>query len=162
MSSTPLAVRKLITGDALAEPATPGAELGSLHLLTVPVGPLSAGNDFNWWNLLIVNPGQEVQFDRPGCYGIYVAKGTGQVTFQLVYHQANSAVDEVEVVAVVDISEFASEEKRSLNRPGNFTLKIRNTAGEVGIPGSIQGPLVLFLLLAIDPGTTPPPDKRFP
>ena len=133
-------------------PATAGAELGSLHLLTVPVGPLSAGNDFNWWNLLIVNPGEEVQFSRPGCYGIYAAKGTGRVTFQLAHAPASLAVDEV------PISEFAGEGERSLNRPGLFTLKIRNTGDKAGT----GGPLVLFLLLAIDPGTTPPPVKKFP
>ena len=119
--------------------------LASLHLLVERVGPLSAGNDFNWWNLLILEPRKSDEEPytstttrRRGCYGVYAAHGSGSVTYLNSNGDANG--DPVPVGAGNNWS--APQTKR----PGYFNIKIENTGNDV---------FVAFVLLAVDPGTTP-------
>lgn len=143
-SKIPIANSKVIQGEmkndvrlgcGSANPA------GSIHLLTAPVGPLSAGNDFNWWNLVIVQPRGVVTLSRLGCYAVYACHGSGVVEYCRAGAEAK-AIHTFRIAALEDNGVV-----RQSNVPGFFTLEIRNEdASEL---------LVVFVCLAIDPGTTP-------
>lgn len=117
-----------------------GSGQGSAHLLIEPIGPLSAGNDFNWWNLVIVDPEKSVTYERRGCYGVYAAHGEGAVT----YFGASGKCAEEDIVAIHDSNDPKGNESKV---PGVFGIEIRNK--------SKTDRLVAFVLLAVDPGTTP-------
>lgn len=126
-------------GKGSADPA------GSIHLLTASVGPLSAGNDFNWWNLVIVHPGGVVSLSRLGCYAVYACHGNGSVDYLPGALKKDAPPTPVHTFKIS--ASDGDGVVRQSNVPGFFTLEIRNTDGLV--------PLVVFVCLAIDPGTTP-------
>lgn len=171
-SNSKLAVSKLV-GEGSVVPSTAIAAAlataGSVHLLTESVGPLSAGNDFNWWNLVIIKPGKTVSLDaRQGQYAIYLAQGDGEIRY------VSSAVDAKGNAKVYSQQLSATRRKeypREHKKPGYFTIEIANVIRPASSAGDAapasgdaiaeskevlsQEDLVAFVLLAVDPGTTP-------
>ena len=131
-------VRKIAKSTLVKDKA--GSRQGSAHLLVEPIGPLSAGNDFNWWNLVIVEPGKSVHYVRQGCYGVYAVHGGGEVTYSGVSGRTL-------VERIVAKFEWSRPKGNESKMPGVFNIEIRNR--------SKTDLLVAFVLLAVDPGTTP-------
>ncbi len=166
-SNSKLAVSKLVgDGSVILSTAdgAPPAKSGSVHLLIEPVGPLSAGNDFNWWNLVIIKPGKSVSLDaRQGQYAIYLAQGDGEIR----YVSSIKAVDGKRVVYPQPLSATGRKGyPREHKKPGYFTIEIVNVTGPArsggdAVPALLEPvalppeDLVASVLLAVDPGTTP-------
>lgn len=125
-------------GIAISKPiGDPSAPVGSAHLLLEPIGPLNAGNDFNWWNLLVLKSDASVEFERRGCYAVYVASGSC-----LVHHLCAGDSEPSDKPGIT----LSAGKLREVKKPGYFSLRIKNSGAET---------LVAFVLLGVDPGTTP-------
>jgi len=166
-SNSKLAVSKMVgDGSVILSTATgaPPAKSGSVHLLTESVGPLSAGNDFNWWNLVIIKPGKKIKLDaRRGQYAIYLAQGDGAIR----YYACTGSNQIESIVHYQPLSASGRDgNPRDHRKPGYFTIEIENLSMPGRFPGDAapasvdpvalpSEDLVAFVLLAVDPGSTP-------